>query len=122
MRSSRWRWRRPPPAAFLDHRGARDVDGARRALGVRREPALEFYGNNIVLEFVLGMMLAGLYLNGALHKIGATAGALMIALGVVGLCVGASHLELARVLVFGLPAALIVAGAARARSGTAAAR
>ena len=74
-------------------------------------PVLEFYSNNIVLEFVLGMMLAGLYLNGTLHKVGATSGALMIALGAVGLCVGASHLELARVLVFGLPAALIVAGA-----------
>ena len=35
----------------------------------------------------------------------------MIALGRVGLCLGAYHLELARVLVFGLPATFIVAGA-----------
>ena len=74
-------------------------------------PAWEFYSNNIVLEFVLGMMLASLYLGGALHKVGVTAGTVMIALGAMGLCLGASHLELARVLVFGIPAALIVAGA-----------
>ena len=44
------------------------------ALGVfDASPALEFYSNNIVLEFVLGMMLAGLYLNGVLHRVGAGA-------------------------------------------------
>ncbi len=60
---------------------------------------------------MLGMMLASLYLNGVLHRVGATGGAVMIALGAAGLCLGAYHLELARVLVFGLPAACIVAGA-----------
>jgi len=74
-------------------------------------PAWEFYSNNIVLEFVFGMMLAGLFLNGVLHRLGASAGGILIALGAAGLILGSYHMELARALVFGVPAALIVAGA-----------
>ncbi len=74
-------------------------------------PAWEFYSNNIVLEFVFGMMLAGLFLNGVLRRLGASVGGVLIALGAIGLVVGGCHLELARAVVFGIPAALIVAGA-----------
>jgi exopolysaccharide production protein ExoZ len=73
--------------------------------------AWEFYSNDIVLEFVFGMMLASLFLSGALHRLGAATGATLIAFGAVGLIAGAYHMELARALVFGVPAALIVAGA-----------
>jgi exopolysaccharide production protein ExoZ len=74
-------------------------------------PAGEFYSNNLVLEFVFGMMLATLFLNGVLDRVGAPGGAILIAIGAIGLCVGGYHFELLRALVFGVPAALIVAGA-----------
>jgi exopolysaccharide production protein ExoZ len=74
-------------------------------------PAWEFYSNNIVFEFVFGMMLASLFLNGVLHRLGTGVGGVLIALGAIGLVVGSYHMELARALVFGIPAALIVAGA-----------
>ena len=71
----------------------------------------EFYSNDIVLEFVLGMLLAPLLLNGALKRVGVAGGAGLVAAGIVGLCVGGYHLDQLRVLIFGIPAALIVAGA-----------
>lgn len=74
-------------------------------------PAWEFYSNNIVLEFVFGMILASLFLNGVLHRLGASVGGIVITLGAAGLILGSYHMELARALVFGFPAALIVAGA-----------
>jgi exopolysaccharide production protein ExoZ len=93
------------------------VFGALGAFG--GSPAWTFYSNDIVLEFVFGMVLATLFLSGALHRLGAATGVLLIALGAVGLIIGAYHLEVARALVFGVPAALIVAGALALESGRA---
>jgi exopolysaccharide production protein ExoZ len=71
----------------------------------------EFYSNDIILEFVFGMMLATLFLNGVADGVGVLGGAILMAIGAIGLCVGGCHPELPRALVFGVPAALIVAGA-----------
>jgi exopolysaccharide production protein ExoZ len=82
------------------------------ALGVSAaNPAWKFYSNDIVLEFVFGMTLAGLFLNDVLRRSGTSVGIILIALGAAGLVVGGYHLELPRALVFGVPAAFIVAGA-----------
>lgn len=71
----------------------------------------EFYSNDIVLEFMFGMLLAPLFLNGYLDRVGVLGGAVLITAGAVGLCIGGHHLDQVRVLIFGIPAALIVAGA-----------
>jgi len=71
----------------------------------------EFYSNEIVLEFIFGMLLAVLLANGALGRVGMPAGWALIAAGAVGLCIGGYHFESSRALSFGVPAALIVAGA-----------
>ncbi|MEZ5875697.1 MAG: acyltransferase [Hyphomicrobiales bacterium] len=71
----------------------------------------EFYSNDIVLEFMFGMLLAPLFLNGYLDRVGVLGGATLVTAGFVGLCIGGHHLDQVRVLIFGIPAALIVAGA-----------
>ncbi len=75
-------------------------------------PAFTFYSNDIVLEFVFGMALAHLFLNGTLGRLGAGPGWMLIGLGGLGLAAGAYGIaELPRALAFGVPAALMVAGA-----------
>jgi exopolysaccharide production protein ExoZ len=71
----------------------------------------EFYSNEIILEFIFGMLLAPLFLNGVLDRVGAPIGIALIAAGIIGLCIGGYHFESSRALSFGVPAALIVAGA-----------
>ncbi len=71
----------------------------------------EFYSNDIILEFIFGMMLAQAFLKGAVDRVGVTGGGILIAAGAIGLCIGGYHLESPRALIFGVPAALIVAGA-----------
>jgi exopolysaccharide production protein ExoZ len=71
----------------------------------------EFYSNEIILEFIFGMLLASLFLKGVLGRGGAPIGASLIAAGAIGLCIGGYHYESSRALSFGVPAALIIAGA-----------
>ena len=71
----------------------------------------EFYSNEIILEFIFGMLLAVLLSHGALGRVGTPAGWALIAAGAVGLCIGGYYFESSRALFFGVPAALIVAGA-----------
>ncbi len=81
-------------------------------------PALEFYSNDIVLEFVFGMALAQLFLNGTLARVGVGPAWVAIGLGAIGVAVGAYHItEIPRALAFGLPAALMVAGALSIEAG-----
>lgn len=72
----------------------------------------EFYSNEIILEFILGMILASLFMGGALRRVGFAAGTTLIGLGAVGLAIGAVHIDdYPRALVFGVPAFLILTGA-----------
>ncbi len=81
-------------------------------------PAFAFYSNDIVLEFVFGMMLAQLFLDGRLAHVGIGKGWVLIALGGLGLAAGAYDIaELPRALAFGVPAALMVAGALAIEAG-----
>jgi exopolysaccharide production protein ExoZ len=81
-------------------------------------PALEFYSNDIVLEFVFGMALAQLFLDGTLARLSRGPGWMLIGLGAIGLSVGAYAIaELPRALAFGIPAALMVAGALAIEAG-----
>jgi peptidoglycan/LPS O-acetylase OafA/YrhL len=83
-----------------------------------RSPAFEFYSNDIVLEFVFGMALAQLFLNGSLARVSRESGWMLIGLGAIGLAAGAYGIaELPRALAFGIPAALMVAGALAAEAG-----
>jgi exopolysaccharide production protein ExoZ len=71
----------------------------------------EFYSNEIILEFIFGMLLAPLLLNGVLDRVGVPTGFALIAAGFIGLCIGGYHFETSRALFFGVPAALVVGGA-----------
>lgn len=71
----------------------------------------DFYFQNIILEFALGMAIGIIFLRGGLNRIGSTFGALMVAVGFCALfALDPLYASSTRILVYGLPAALIVIG------------
>ncbi|MGI3170908.1 acyltransferase family protein [Pseudooceanicola sp. C21-150M6] len=89
-------------------------------LGLALSPenvVLSFFSNPILLEFAAGVGLAQLWIaNWGAGRHDRVAGAALLALGVAGFVLmnspeGFSQLMLSRVLVFGIPAVLCVAGA-----------
>ena len=76
-----------------------------------------FYTDSIILEFVFGMVIASLFLNGAFNSVGSRLGLLIVAGGAVGLWVGGHYDPALRGILFGVPAAAIVAGALALEAG-----
>lgn len=72
------------------------------------ESIIGFYSDNIILEFMFGMMIAVLYINGSIDRVGRTAGVVLLAGGACLLFVSKSDY---RVLDYGVPALFIVTGA-----------
>lgn len=72
-------------------------------------PVLATYTNPILLEFLAGVALASV--GGRLQRCPAMLGAILITLGVAWLvCVVLSHAPLERIIGYGIPAAIMVAG------------
>ena len=71
-----------------------------------------FYFNNIILEFALGMLIARAFLGGKLGWINSSAAAIMVVTGFIALfALDPFFAYPTRVLVYGIPAAIIVIGA-----------
>jgi peptidoglycan/LPS O-acetylase OafA/YrhL len=86
------------------------IVGVGLALGDRAPRIVRVYADSIVLEFVLGMIVAILYTRGCL-KLGGRRGAFLLVIGFVGLAVGALYVSIPRLVSSGIPSAAILMGA-----------
>ena len=91
--------------------GALALLSALRTDGV---PAIFTLADPIVLEFVLGVVVARLFVSGPVARAGSAWGLLPIVAGMLCLGLVPADTSLQRVLVWGIPAAVVLASAVRA--------
>jgi exopolysaccharide production protein ExoZ len=72
--------------------------------------SVRFYLNPIVLEFVFGMLLGWLFVTKRLFIMGGEVGFIVTAVGAALLWAGAAYSGAPRVLAYGIPAAMVLAG------------
>jgi exopolysaccharide production protein ExoZ len=80
-------------------------------LGVQIGGVAAFYTNQIIGEFMLGMLIARAYFGRQLDWLGSTPAVVLIVIASGAMILGAPYVDTARLVVFGLPAAMILLGA-----------
>jgi exopolysaccharide production protein ExoZ len=80
-------------------------------LGMQIDDAVTFYSNQIIGEFVLGMLIARAYFDRRLDRITIIPAVSMLIIAVAAMILGAPYVDTARFAVFGLPAAMILVAA-----------
>jgi exopolysaccharide production protein ExoZ len=100
-------WARTPPVLTVAVVFAA-LAGAGLMFGYRSGPAVTAYANPIILEFVMGMLIARMRMSGV--KVSARVAGIVLAIGVSAIVFSDQMPVRVGIVLWGLPAALIVAG------------